>query len=282
MKNEAVFMTKLNKWTILPLLTAFVLAGCSDGDQVASVDGRDISESEFLAYLELKRIPADNTRQVERALEDYLRREALSEAIAQTDALDQQAIEAEVNEFRKQLVISRYFQQHLKDKVDDAAIANYYAQNADDYRAERAHLAHILIRVDEDMSEEERQVAHTTITEARSRIARGEDFAEVAREMSEDQSSANDGGDLGWMKKGAVDAAFSRTAFALEPGEVSEIVTTPFGFHVIKLIDGPETVSQPLEAVRGDIRHQLRQQARDAESRQLLESINVDRNEDWP
>lgn len=266
----------------VPVFVVALLTACTDSDRIASVDGRDITAEEFLAFLEHKRIPADNTRQMERALEDYLRREALTEAIAATDALDQRAIEAEVNEFRKQLVISRYFQNHLRDSVDDAAIANYYAGNAQDYRTERARLAHILVRVDEDMSEQEREAALTTITEARSRIGRGEDFAEVAGEMSEDHNSADDGGDLGWMKKGAVDAAFSQAAFELDPGEVSEIVTTPFGFHLIKLLDGPETVTQPLEAVRGDIRHQLRQQAREAESRRLLESIRVNRNEDWP
>lgn len=253
------------------------LAGCSDG--IATVDGRDISEQEFHAYLQSKRISPGNAEQRRRALDDYLHREALAAAALKTDLLDQAAIEVEVNEYRKQLVISRYFDEYLRDNVDDAAVANYYAANADKYRARKAHLAHILVRARPEMSQQEREARLTTLAEALSLINRGEDFADVAERYSEDTLSAGKGGDLGWMKEGAVAPAFSEAAFALSPGETSDIVTTPFGFHVIRLIEGPQVASQSLQSVEGDIRYQLRQRAKDEESQRLMSSVKVTRRE---
>lgn len=256
------------------IASLLLLAGCSD--PVAEVDGREISKESFRKYLEYKNVPPSNAAQAQKVLEGYARREAMAEAIADTDALDMERIEIEVNEFRKQTLISRYFEQFLKDKVDDAAISNYYAAHAEQYQARKAHLAHILFRVRPGMSEQERAAQLTAAREALSRINKGEDFAAVATAVSEDDLSAARGGDLGWMKEGAVSEGFSQAAFALEPGEVSEVVNTTFGFHIIKLIEGPEVVRQPLEAVRGEIRYLLRQQAKNAEAERLLEAVDVE------
>lgn len=262
------------KTLTVPLLALALLAGCADTPFI-EVDGKAISEAEFQQYLTLKRIPASSERQVERALEDYVSREALAAAIARSDALDHAALDAEVAEFRKQLLISRYFDHHLADIVNESAVANFYAANAERYQARKAKLSHILVRTRPEMSDEERGAALTRIKEARSRLGRGEDFAAVASRLSEDSVSAGKGGDLGWMNEGAVSESFSAAAFSLSPGEVSDVVTTPFGFHLITLVEGPEVVRQPLESVQGDIRYHLRQQARDAESQRLRDSVKV-------
>lgn len=252
-----------------------VLAGCSEPPLI-EVDGKEISRETFGKFLAHKNIPESNTSQVQRVLQDYANREAMATAIAAEELLDMDAIEVEVDEFRKQVLLSRYFDQYLKDKVDDAAVANYYAANAASYQARKAHLAHILFRVRPEMSEQERAAKLTAASEALSRINRGEDFASVAKAMSEDTLSAAKGGDLGWMKEGAVSPEFSNTAFALEAGAVSEVISTPFGFHIVKQLAAPQVVSQPLEAVAGDIRYLLRQQAKDAESERLIKSVDLE------
>lgn len=205
------------KTLTVPLLALALLAGCSDTPFI-EVDGKAISEAEFQQYLTLKRIPASSERQVERALEDYVSREALAAAIARSDALDHAALDAEVAEFRKQLLISRYFDHHLADIVNESAVANFYAANAERYQARKAKLSHILVRTRPEMSDEERGAALTRINEARSRLGRGEDFAAVASRLSEDSVSAGKGGDLGWMNEGAVSESFSAAAFSLSPG----------------------------------------------------------------
>ena len=260
--------------TLIVVLVALLVA-CSD-DTLIRVEGERIGRDDFAHYLMHKNIPVSNDSQVQRALEDYARREAMAAAVRKSGKLDMNAIEAEVREFRKQILISRYFDHFLMDKVDDAAVANYYAANARNYRARKAHLAHILFRTRPEMSEQERAAKRTAAAEALSRINRGDDFAEVARSMSEDAASASRGGDLGWMVEGAVAQGFSDAAFALESGGTTGIITTTFGFHIIRLLDGPQEVSQPLDAVAGDIRYQLRQQARDAEIERLRKSVKLE------
>jgi len=255
-------------------VAVMLLSGCSD-PPFLEVDGKVISESEFQQYLNLKRIPSSSEKQVQRALEDYASREALAAAILKDDKIENASVNAEVEEFRKQLVIGRYFDHYLADVVNESAVANFYNANAQDYQTRKAKLSHVLVRTRPEMSDEERAAALTKITEVLSRARRGDEFTTLAKEFSEDAVSAGKGGDLGWLQEGAVSESFSAAAFSLDVGEISDVVTTPFGFHVIRLEEGPEVVRQPLESVEGNIRYHLRQKAKEEETKRLLESIEV-------
>jgi peptidyl-prolyl cis-trans isomerase C len=90
-----------------------------------------------------------------------------------------------------------YFEKYLNEQVTDQAVRNYYNTKASEYEQKKAHVAHILIRLNSKMSEEERKVKLTTAQEAYSKIRAGEDFAEIAAQYSEDKISAKKGGDLG-------------------------------------------------------------------------------------
>ena len=263
-------------------LLALGLAGCGDGNsekppQLAVVNDKPITKAEFAAYLKFKRAPAGDEKRRQMLLDQYLEREALASAIEKARLLDQALIAAELNEFRKEMLISRYFEKFLKDKVTDQAVQNYYNTHAADYEQRRAHGAHILIRTNKAMGETERKVKLTTAQEAYSMIRAGKDFGEIAREYSEDKVSAKKGGDLGWLKEGSIDARFSKTLFELERGAVSEPFETPFGFHVVKLVEGPKVVKRPLSAVAGDIRYQLRAKAKKAELERLVGEVKIEK-----
>lgn len=267
------------KKILLVATLLLIVTACTDTDSLAKVNGKNISQAEFEAYLKFKRIPLQDEERVERALDEYLRRAALVAAIDKTERLDSELLEAELEEFRREMLISRYFDLHLRESVDDDSVRNYYVNNAPEYQSRSAHAAHILLRVDNRMSESERQAQLTAAHEAYSRIQAGDDFAEVARSHSQDTLSAEKGGDLGWLREGAVAPEFSSRLYSLEEGEVTEPFLTPFGFHIVKLIEGPRTITRPLEAVSGDIRYQLRNQAKLAETERLMESITVDRKD---
>ena len=263
-------------------LLALGLAGCGDGDQspkLATVNDKTITEAEFAAYLKFKRTPANDEKRRQMLLDQYVEREALAAAITSEDVLDKDLIAAELNEFRKEMLISRYFEKFLKEKVTEQAIQNYYNTHAADYEQRMAHAAHILIRTNKAMSETERKVKLTTLQEAYSRIRSGEDFAEIAQDYSEDRISAKKGGDLGWLKEGSIGPRFSKTLFELQPAGVSEPFETPFGFHVVKLVEGPKTVKRPFNAVAGDIRYQLRAKAKKAELERLVAQAKVEKKE---
>lgn len=142
---------------------------------------------------------------------------------------------------------------------------------------------HILLQVPPDATPEQRDSVLAQAREIRARAAAGEDFAELARQYSQDRSNAPDGGDLGFFGKGQMVAPFEEAAFALQPGEVSDVVETPFGYHVIKL---EERRLPSFDDVREDFLLQLKSQriadAEDAYIKQLIEPLVVEVQEDAP
>ena len=259
------------------LLTALV--GCGQPEGVAKIDGQTLTQEEFNAYLKFKRIPQQDQGRVARALDDLVNREALVKAIEKEKALDPALLDMELAEFKRQMVISRYMDQLLRDKVTDEAVRNYYATHAADYESKNIHIAHILVRLNGKMAETERQAKLTTAQEIYSRLVKGDDFSALARASSEDTLSAKKGGDLGWMRQGAIDADFSKRVFAMKPGDISEPILTPFGYHLVKVIEGVQVQKKPLEAVMGEIRYQLRNETKDAEINRLLKSIEVEKQD---
>ncbi|HGY9625057.1 SurA N-terminal domain-containing protein [Pseudomonas sp. NY15356] len=99
--------------------------------------------------------------------------------------------------------------------------------------AEQRHAAHILIEVNDKVSDDQ---AKARIEEIQQRLAKGEDFAALAKEFSQDPGSANNGGDLGFAGPGVYDPAFEEALYKLNQDQVSEPVRTEFGYHLIKLL----------------------------------------------
>ncbi len=265
------------KWIFIPAV--ILAAGCSgtDGDTLARVNGEPLLRADFESYLEHKRIPGDQEQKVSAELERYLEREALADIIEQQGVLDARKIHTEVNEFRKQMLISRYMETYLREKVTSEAVKNFYATNPDRFQSEKVHVAHILLRTNSETSKSEKEALETKAQEIYSRATAGEEFAELAAQYSEDQMSAKKGGDLGWVEEGAVDPVFSGTVFKMKEGDVSLPFATPFGFHVVKALEGPKVVKQPFERVKGNIRYELRQRAKQAEMERLRKLMKIEK-----
>lgn len=116
-------------------------------------------------------------------------------------------------------------------KADPAAVQDWYAQHKDQFVApEERHLRHILITVSGDEA-----AAEAKAQALRKQLADGADFAALAKTESADPGSAAKGGDLGWVSHGMMVDAFEKAAFALKPGEISQPVKSPFGYHIIQL-----------------------------------------------
>jgi len=126
-------------------------------------------------------------------------------------------------------------------KVSDEDLQAQYQKEIANL-AEQRRAAHILVEVNDKVSDEQ---AKARITEIQARLAKGEDFAKVAKETSQDPGSAASGGDLGYAGKGVYDEAFEAALYALKPDQVSEPVRTQFGYHLIKLlgVEAPQVPS---------------------------------------
>ncbi len=141
---------------------------------------------------------------------------------------------------------------------EGARIEQFYKDNPARFdRKKRVHARHILVRVDPKAGEAADEAAKKKIQGIAERIRKGEDFAKVAGEVSEDPGSKTRGGDLGFFGPGVMAKEFETSAFALKPGQVSEPVKTPFGWHLIKVeaVQEPEVV--PLDKARPEIAREL-------------------------
>jgi peptidyl-prolyl cis-trans isomerase C len=128
-------------------------------------------------------------------------------------------------------------------RVGAADVRAFYDANPERMvEPERVHARHILIRVDAQAAAEQKAAARRSLEEIRTRIAGGADFETLARESSDDKGSGARGGDLGWFYRGQMVPAFEQVAFALAPNQLSEIIETRFGLHLIEVLEKrPET-----------------------------------------
>jgi len=146
--------------------------------------------------------------------------------------------------------------------------ARYTANSAVYSTPEQTRARHILFRVEADDEAAVRAEAEGVL----ARVKAGEDFATLAREYSDDSSSA-EGGDLGYFGRGAMVPEFDEVAWALAPGETSDLVRTSFGFHIIKVEDRRPASTRPLDEVRPQIEEQLRGEKAQAEAMRIAQDM---------
>ena len=150
--------------------------------------------------------------------------------------LSEPALKLQIN---KALAIKELIEKQIVPQIviSDEESKVYYDTHPDAFKQpEQIKASHILIKVDSNADASQKAKAREQIEEIRQKIKAGDDFAELAKEFSQGPSSAR-GGDLGYFRRGQMVKPFEDAAFALEPDAVSDIVETPFGYHLIKLHD---------------------------------------------
>ena len=161
-------------------------------------------------------------------------------------------------------------------QVADAEIEAYYRDHPDEFtQDEQVRARHILLQVNDQRTAE---AARGEIEAVKSRIAAGEDFAAVAKEVSQDPGSAARGGDLGYFGRGRMTPEFEQAAFDARPGDLVGPVQTPFGVHLVQVLDHRQKGLQPLdETVKNFIRSKLQsdgvQRAAEAKATALAQQL---------
>lgn len=121
------------------------------------------------------------------------------------------------------------------------------------YFDEQVRVRHILIRVEPNATQKEKEDAKKKILEIKSKIDKGEDFATLAQKFSEDPGSKERGGDLGFIVRGDTVEEFEKVAFSLKEGQVSDIVETKFGYHIIKVIERRPKRNPEFDQIKEDL-----------------------------
>jgi peptidyl-prolyl cis-trans isomerase C len=160
--------------------------------------------------------------------------------------------------------------------VTEAEAREFYALNeARMIDPERVRARHILLRVDPQGTLEQKQAQKQKSEALRARLAGGEEFAKVATEASEDPGSGPRGGELGWIVRGQTVPAFEKVAFELEPGKLSEVVETRFGFHLIEVLEKKAEGKIAFEQARPRIEEMMRQRKLEAAVREKLNELGA-------
>jgi peptidyl-prolyl cis-trans isomerase C len=148
-----------------------------------------------------------------------------------------------------------------KSIVSDQEIWAYYDRNRDSFRQpEQVRASHILIKVDPQWDTAKKAEARQKLAGIKSKIEQKQDFATLAKAGSEDTANASKGGDLGYIRMGQVLKPFEDALFALKVGEVSDIVETPLGYHLIKATERKTETTIPFEDLKDQLRVALKQE----------------------
>lgn len=159
--------------------------------------------------------------------------------------------------------------------VDESEIRAAYDSRKNEFsEPEQRKASHILVKVAKGSSEDVYAAARKKIEAVQARIKAGEDFAKLAKEVSDDASNASKGGDLGWFKAGMMVPEFDQAVFSMDKGDVSDIVETQFGFHLIYLTDIRPAHQTPYAEVKDKIRNDLIQARANEEAYKLSQDLD--------
>jgi peptidyl-prolyl cis-trans isomerase SurA len=146
-------------------------------------------------------------------------------------------------------------------KVTDLELENYYRSHPQEFEGEEeVHLRHVYLPIPETASPSDIQKIQAAGELLVQRLRKGEDFARVAKETSKGPGaapSAQNGGDLGWLKRGSIQKALEEVAFSLAPGQVSGLVRAGSGFHILQVVERRRTAARAFNDVKETIRDRL-------------------------
>lgn len=226
-----------------------------DGEVLATYGGNRLGMNRVVK--EMERLPApsraylqapDRKRQfVENlVLNELLFSEGQRLGYDKDDEIDRQ-----VNDLRRRLVVQRVVREFQKPpEITDEQAKAYYDDNPNLYSTTQIRASHILVK--------DEAAAKEILDQVKADPSK---FADIAKEKSTDKTSGAKGGDLGMFAQGRMVPEFERAAFALKPNEISDIVKTQYGFHVIMVTDRKEGERRPFDQVKDQIKATLRNKA---------------------
>ncbi|EGT4906985.1 peptidylprolyl isomerase [Clostridioides difficile] len=168
-----------------------------------------------------------------------------------------------------------------KTKISDEEMKKYYDTHKDEFKKDEVEASHILLKTVDDnnkpLSDKEKAEAKKKAEEALKEVKSGEDFAKVAKKYSQD-ASASDGGKLGFFSRGQMVAEFEDAAFSMKKGEISDLVETQYGYHIIKVTDRINEQTS-FEDAKETIKEQLLKNKYQEQIEKLTKEAKVEKDE---
>jgi peptidyl-prolyl cis-trans isomerase C len=163
-----------------------------------------------------------------------------------------------------------------KVTVTPEQVNDFYQKNPTQFQQpERVRASHILISFPQNADEAAKKEARTKAAEILKEVKAGKDFAALAKQHSTDPGSGSNGGDLGFFQKGQMVPPFEEAAFALKPGETSDLVESQFGVHIIRMVDRQPGRTVPIDEVRPKIQQYLEGQGRQQQTQVFVDALKA-------
>lgn len=284
-------------------------------DPIAKIDGDVITKADFESAIHQaeqnsgRAVPPERRNEIYRGVLDQLvsMRVLRQEIAARHMTVSDAEIAAQIEQLRKQFPSEAAFKQAMaqqritqeklredarmnllvnqlvggevsaKVSVKPGDISAFYEKNPDKFtQPESVRASHILIIVPPGADAATKAAAKARAEEALKAVRAGQDFAAVARQYSQD-GSAQRGGDLGFVPRGQTAPAFETAAFALKVGQVSDVVESPFGYHVIKVVERRPGRAIPFADVAKKIQEYLEQQQGETLGKAFVDSLKAKR-----
>jgi parvulin-like peptidyl-prolyl isomerase len=245
---------------VMPQLVGVEIAQAYAQENDIEVTQQDVDD-------EIETIKDQITEQAKAAGQDIGREKAFEEALTQADLTEDELRQ----DIRDQLPIQKVQEEVVGDvEPTEDEIQAFYDENKELQFAtpEQRCISHILFNKDQEQKAEE----------VKQQLQDGGNFAELAKEFSQDPGSKEEGGDLGCQGEGSFVPEFEEAAFSADEGEVVGPVETEFGYHVIKVTETRPAETAPLEEVKPQIREQLAQEEQFTEFEKWLDKEKEDRN----
>jgi len=219
-----------------------------EGQVMAEVNGSNITTGDYAR--EVKNLPeylkamADTPQGRKEMLDTMVIRELILQQAAKDGVDKSPDIEEKLQDLKKRIIVEAYLKKKVESdsQVSDDELKKFYEKNIDKFKTgEQIKASHILVKTEKEAKD------------VLAQIKAGGNFEELAKKNSADASAAK-GGDLGWFGKGSMVPAFEKAALALKEGEVSGIVKSDFGFHIIKLTGKRAAGTRPFDEVKEQIK----------------------------
>jgi peptidyl-prolyl cis-trans isomerase C len=259
----------------------YALAG--DDALLAKVGDKKITVSDFNRFLSSyppaqQKFLQENPKNKQVLLRRMVQVLTLSD-IARAKGMEKDPrIKQQIDYYTNEILAQELLKQELaKIDVTDEDLKTYYTANKKSFEVpEMVHARHILIKVDARASAEEKQKAREKAEDVLKKIKAGGDFAQLAEEYSDDPGSKAKGGDLGFFGRGRMVQPFEDAAFSLKPGEVSGLVETQFGFHIIKVEEKKAAGVEPFEEAKEEVRQRVLDEMGKVKTKNFVEDAMKD------
>lgn len=215
-------------------------------------------------------------RDIDDAIDDVKKQNSLNDetlrAALKREGLTYEAYRVQV---KKQIEKSRVIGQQVRSKVNvtEKDLADYYERNQKLFmKDQEVKVSHILFLVPEKASNSEIENIRKHASDVLEMARKGRDFSELARKYSQD-ASGKEGGSLGFFKRGQILPALEQAAFSLKKGEISDLVRTTYGFHIIRVDDAKEATPEPFDSVKEKIRSTVTSEMMEQRYREWMEEL---------